>query len=241
MRIAILSDIHGNLTALEAVLADLRETAPDLVIHGGDLADGGSRPTEVIDRIRALGWQGVLGNGDEMLSRPESLEEFARHSSAPAALWKLVREMATFTRASLGEERLSWLGELPPVISLPGLAVVHASPETCWKAPAADATDAGLERAYGPLDRAVVVFGHTHVPAIRRMHGSVKVLVNSGSVGLPFDGDPRSSYLLLDDDLPQIRRVAYDIEQEVASLARSGLPHAQWVVRMLRAGAPQMP
>ena len=78
MRIAIVSDIHGNLTAFEAVLADLRETFPDLVFSGGDLADGGSSPVEIVDRVRDLGWPGVLGNTDEMLFAPESLEEFAR-------------------------------------------------------------------------------------------------------------------------------------------------------------------
>ena len=70
MRIAIVSDIHGNRTAFEAVLADLRQTAPDLVLHGGDLADAGSSPVEIVDRIRDLGWQGVIGNTDEMLAMP---------------------------------------------------------------------------------------------------------------------------------------------------------------------------
>ncbi|PYT16371.1 MAG: metallophosphoesterase, partial [Acidobacteria bacterium] len=86
MRIAIVSDIHGNRTAFEAVLADLRETSPDLILHGGDLADGGASPAEIVDRIRDLGWQGVLGNTDEMHSRPESLDEFASQSTAPPAL-----------------------------------------------------------------------------------------------------------------------------------------------------------
>jgi predicted phosphodiesterase len=86
VRIAFVSDIHGNRTAFEAVLADLRETSPDLVLHGGDLADSGSSPTEIVDRIRDLGWNGLLGNTDEMHSRPESLEEFASQSSAPPSL-----------------------------------------------------------------------------------------------------------------------------------------------------------
>src|ERR1700730_806265 len=103
MRIAIVSDIHGNRTAFEAVLADLRQTSPDLIMHGGDLADGGASPVEIVDRIRELGWQGVIGNTDEMLSRPASLEEFASQSSAPPSLWAAVREMAAFTREVLGE------------------------------------------------------------------------------------------------------------------------------------------
>jgi 3',5'-cyclic AMP phosphodiesterase CpdA len=80
MRIAIVSDIHGNLTALEAVLADLRQTSPDLILHGGDLADSGASPVEIVDRIRDLGWQGVVGNTDEMLFSPKSLQEFASQS-----------------------------------------------------------------------------------------------------------------------------------------------------------------
>ena len=80
MRIAIVSDIHGNRTAFEAVLADLRETAPDLVVHGGDLADSGASPVEIVDRVRDLGWAGVAGNTDELLFRPASLAEFAAQS-----------------------------------------------------------------------------------------------------------------------------------------------------------------
>jgi protein phosphatase len=81
MRIAVVSDIHGNRTAFEAVLADLRGTSPDSILHGGDLADGGSRPAEIVDWIRDLGWQGVAGNADEMLWRPDSLTEFAAEAA----------------------------------------------------------------------------------------------------------------------------------------------------------------
>src|SRR5207248_4554953 len=98
MRIAIVSDIHGNRTAFEAVLADLRETSPDLILHGGDLADGGSSPVEIVDRIRDLGWQGVVGNTDEMLFRPEALAEFADQSPSLQHLFTLVAEMAAATR-----------------------------------------------------------------------------------------------------------------------------------------------
>src|SRR5689334_10741321 len=119
MRIAILSDIHGNLTAFEAVLADLREAAPDLVLHGGDLADGGSSPVEIVDRVRELGWAGVAGNTDEMLFAPESLERFARESTAPKRLFDAIEEMAGWTREALGGDRLAWLGLLPRVQTYP--------------------------------------------------------------------------------------------------------------------------
>ena len=130
MRTAILSDIHGNRTAFEAVVTDLQQTSPDLILHGGDLADSGSSPVEIVDCIRDLGWQGVVGNTDEMLFRPESLEEFASQSSAPPSLWTMIREMAAVTRTMLGEARIEWLRRLPRVQIQGEMALVHASPES---------------------------------------------------------------------------------------------------------------
>lgn len=97
MRIAVLSDIHGNITALEAVLADLRTLTPDLFVHAGDLADSGSSGADVVDCLQNLGCQGVLGNTDEMLIRPESLAAFAAQSAAPSRLWALLSRMASET------------------------------------------------------------------------------------------------------------------------------------------------
>jgi putative phosphoesterase len=241
MRIAIISDIHGNLTAFEAVLADLQQASPDLVLHGGDLADSGSSPTEIVDRIRTLGWPGVMGNTDEMLVQPESLEDFASQSAAPPALWEAIREIAAATREVLGEERLAWLRELPRIHTQDTFALVHATPQSCWRAPAANATDSELEATYSSLSRAIVVFGHTHHPSIRTMPGPIKCLINTGSVGLPYDGDPRASYLLLEGTTPSIRRVEYDVGKELAALAVSKLSGAQWTAKMLRSSSPQMP
>lgn len=241
MRVAVVSDIHGNLTAFEAVLADIRQCSPDLVLHGGDLADGGSGPREIVDRILGLGWQGVMGNTDEMLVHPDSLEEFASQSSAPPDLWAAVREIASATRDTLEEERLAWLRELPRVKTQEGFALVHATPESCWRAPVADATDAELETIYGSLGAPVVVFGHTHRSSIRSIVGQPGLLINCGSVGLSYDGDPRASYLLLDEGTPSIRRVEYNIERELKALASCGLPGARWTGKMLRTSSPQMP
>lgn len=241
MRIAVVSDIHGNLTAFEAVLANIRQVSPDLVLHGGDLADSGSSPVEIVDRIRDLGWQGVMGNTDEMLVRPDSLEDFARQSSAPPALWAAVRDIAAATRAALGEERLAWLRSLPGVATRPEFALVHASPESCWRAPAADATDEELEDVFGSLGQPCVVFGHTHRASIRSVARKLTLLINTGSVGLPYDGDPRASYLLLDEDAPLIRRIEYDMDKELKALASCDLPCAGWTAKMLRASSPQMP
>ncbi len=241
MRVAVISDIHGNLTAFEAVQVDLRQVSPDLVLHGGDLADGGSSPTEIVDRIRSFGWQGVMGNTDEMLIESDSLEEFASRSSAPPTLWTAIREIASATRSALGDERLAWLRSLPHVKIQEGFALVHAIPESCWRTPRAEADDAQLEAIYGPLGQPVVVFGHTHSPSIRSIAGQPKLLINTGSVGLSYDGDPRASYLLLEGSTPSIRRVEYNVEKELKALSSCGLPGAEWTAKMLRASSPQMP
>ncbi len=239
MRIAIVSDIHGNRTALEAVLADLRQTSPDLILHGGDLADGGANPTWVVDRVRDLGWQGVLGNTDEVHTRPASLEEFARQSSAPPSLWAAIREMAAATRDALGEERIAWLRELPLVQFQPPLALVHASPASPWRAPAPEASDAELQSVYSPLSQPIAVYAHIHRSYIRSVSGMI--VANTGSVSLSYDGDPRAAYLLLDGSKPAIRRVEYDVARELKALASCGLPHAAWSAKILQTASPQMP
>jgi diadenosine tetraphosphatase ApaH/serine/threonine PP2A family protein phosphatase len=119
------------------------------------------------------------------------------------------------------------------------MALVHASPESLWRAPGHTASLAELESVYGPLERPVAVYGHIHHPYIRSVAGMT--VVNTGSVGLPYDGDRRASYLLLDDAAPAIRRVEYDVDQEIQALTDRGFPHADWVARMLLSAGPQMP
>ena len=245
MRIAIVSDIHGNGTAFEAVLADLRRTSPDLILHGGDVADGGSSPVKIVDRIRDLGWLGVVGNTDEMLFRADSLGEFAKGSPHLGTLFAAIEEMAVWTREALGEERLAWLRALPRKQIHDRIALVHASPESLWRAPAHTASDAELESVYSPLGQAVAIYGHIHRPFVRSVagvRGASKMLVaNSGSVGLPYDGDRRAAYLLVDESGPAIRRVEYDVDRELKALRACGLPHGDWVAKMLASGSPQIP
>jgi predicted phosphodiesterase len=242
MRVAIVSDVHGNLTALEAVVADLRTTAPDLILHGGDIADNGSGPAQVVDLIRSLGWQGVGGNTDEMLTSPAVFEAFAARFPALDNIWKPAREMAAFSRDRLGEARLQWLRGLPLLQVVGGLALVHASPESKWRSPMVEATDEDLATVYQDLPSGTVVYGHIHTPFIRRPGGGLRRYVaNSGSVGQPYDGDRRAAYLLVDDSVPSIRRVEYDLDREREALAASGLPYADWISRILESASPQMP
>jgi len=239
MRIAIVSDIHGNHAAFEAVLADLRQTSPDLILHGGDLPHGGASPAEIVDRIRDLGWQGVLGNTDEMLWAPHLLRESLPPSPQTHSLLTAIEEMAAATSEALGGERIAWLRSLPRIQTHGSVALVHANTKSTWVAPLREASDAELEAAYRELGRPIVVYAHIHQPFIRAVAGMI--VANSGSVSLSYDGDPRASYFLLDDGKPSIRRVAYDIDSEVKALEASRLPHAGWIAKILRTASFQMP
>lgn len=239
MRIAVVSDIHGNLTAFRAVLADLDRVAPDLVLHGGDLAADGGSPTAIVDEVRDRGWPGVLGNADEMLFRPELLASFAADLPGLQSMFATIEEMAAWTRDQLGTERLAWLAGLPSQLTEGKMALVHASPGDPWRAPRPDADEATLAATYSPLGRAFAVHGHVHLPYVRILDGMT--VANSGSVGLPYNGDPRASYLLLDDGRATIRRVTYDIDVELARLRASGLPHHEWVARMIRSARSEPP
>jgi len=221
------------------VLADLREMAPDLVLHGGDLVHGGSSSAEIVDQVRDLGWQGVVGNTDELMFRPESLTEFGSKLPQLQSLWAAIEEMAAVERQKLGDERLEWLRALPQRQVHGSLALVHASPESCWRGPMPEATNQDLEETFSSLRRPVAVYAHVHRSFVRPV--TSMTVVNTGSVSLSHDGDPRAAYLLLDDEFPTIRRVEYDVEREVKALSGSGLPHAEWIARALQSARPQMP
>jgi predicted phosphodiesterase len=242
MRIAIISDIHGNFTALDAVLADLRRQKPDLIFHGGDIPYGGCNPCEVIDCIAQEGWPGVLGNTDEILwtdaARP------ALETAAPKLkpLFRVLFEIAApVTRQLIGEKRLDWLRQLPLELQHKNelrhenLVLLHASPGNIWRAPIDTANDAELENTYKNLNAEIIVYCHIHRSFVRNV-GSMTIC-NSGSVGSPYDGDPRSSYLLIDEGKPTIRRVEYDIEKEVERLLASDYPLKKWFAEMRRRGA----
>src|SRR5258708_11113293 len=151
MRTAIVSDVHGILRAFEAVRADLRDAAPDLVVQGGDLAYGGAHPAEIIDQVRALGWPGVRGNTDEMLWSPESLREFASKTPQLGPLLGRIQDLIPPTLALVGEELLRSLEGFPERYDGEVFSLGRASPGDLWRAPMPNASAGELRGTYAPL------------------------------------------------------------------------------------------
>jgi predicted phosphodiesterase len=245
-RLAVLSDVHGNLLALEAVLADVvAQGSPDATWVLGDLAAFCPWPAETLARLRALPNVAFLqGNTDRYLvtgrrpAFPIRLPE--DWANAPN---RLAERDANFrwTVEQLSYADYEFLRDLPPQLEMdvPGyghIVAVHATPNDDETVILPDTPDDQIRPHLANLDARLLLYGHTHRPVDRAV-GSVR-LVNDGSVGLPLDGDPRPAYGLLDFKGDQctvtIRRVAYDAEAVIAELERVEHPAREWVGRILR-------
>ena len=184
--------------------------------------------------MQALGWPGVLGNTDELLWTQNRLTEMAAAHPKLASLLGRLREMIAPMRERIGDARLRWLKTLPTMKAGDGFAVVHASPNDLWRAPMANAADEEIQNTYAGLRAPMVIYGHIHVSHVRRLPGMT--VANAGSVSQSYDGDRRAAYAVTDGTNVTIRRVEYDVESEAKELLRSGLPHADWLSRILVAG-----
>jgi putative phosphoesterase len=221
--IALLYDVHGNLPALEAVVADARAQEADHWVLGGDYTLFGPEPEATLERLRALSpamW--IRGNGERWTAQPGSAPDNAVVPAAIAAC-----------REALGEEAVTELGELPEQGVHEQPRYVHASPisdvRSFFPQPGADERDL-LDDVAEPR----LVFGHTHLP-FRRISalGGIE-LVNPGSVGLPFDGDQRAAYALIHPDRRvEHRRVPYDHAASAARM-RERWPGEEWADTVAR-------
>ena len=231
MRIAVLSDIHSNLVALDAVLGSIGTV--DAVWHLGDIVGYGPEPDGVVERLRAIGAFGVKGNHDDASCGGESIERFT-----PDA-----RVAAEWTRSHMSEETRAYLIGLPERLEPQkgDFTLVHGSPreplfEYLDTASAARDNLAAFATPY-------CLVGHTHVPLIMReeyglMRARIvdresrfglderRAFLNPGSVGQPRDGNPAASYLLIDTEAIAVtwQRVAYDIKATQTAILAAGLP-----------------
>lgn len=217
--LAILYDIHGNLAALEAVLADARGAGADRFLLGGDYALFGPRPAETVAALRAIPactW--IRGNVDRWSAHPDD---------APGE--QLVQDAIAACREALGRQTIDELGALPAQVVLEGTRYCHGSPISDVRSFMPDPAHEDDE-LLGEAGEPRVVFGHTHLQFARAGRAGVE-LVNPGSVGMPFDGDPRAAYALAHEDGRfEHRRVGYDHRASAATM-RERFGDVKWAQR----------
>lgn len=234
MRYLILSDIHANLEALEAVLESSQGEGVEQVLVLGDLVGYGGGPNEVVDRVRSIAKQVIRGNHDKVVARFDGGENF-NAVALTAARW---------TAEAMSEENLEYLRDLQkgPVEIERGVVLCHGSPLD------EDEYVMSVEVAEGVFEgssQRLAFFGHTHLPMVfvsgeERIHGAAlegedftmalepgsRYLVNPGSVGQPRDRNPLAAYVIFDSERQEVRwrRCSYSLEQAQRRILDAGLP-----------------
>ena len=233
VRIAVLSDIHGNVPALEAVLEDISRQGPDEVLVGGDLVGRGPEGSRVTCMIRDTGWQGVRGNHEDYLLDFRAARVPPDWLRSPA--WAASRWMA----AELAEGDVQYLDSLPMTITsklAPDLRLVHGSPRSHGEGLGPWSTDAELEGHAASVTEGLLVCAHTHRPMERRMPSGR--IVNVGAVGLPFNRDQRAQYAIFETGGDgewhvDFRQVPYDVSAALAVHETTGFARVGGVTAVL--------
>jgi len=226
MKLAIISDIHANLHALEAVWEDLEMQRPDSVYCLGDLVGYGAFPNEVVEFISTRSVPSVMGNYDDGVGF--DLDDCGCVYRDPDDVLR-GQQSLLWTRDRTTDANKAFLRSMPIQIRLedrrPTLLLVHGSPRRINEYLYEDRPLATFERIAAAAGAEVILFGHTHLPYQKSVGGTF--FVNAGSVGKPKDGDPRAGYAILEvTRRPRVefRRVAYDVAAAARAVRESGLP-----------------
>ncbi len=243
MRIAVISDIHGNCLALDAVLADIHQLAIEQIVFLGDAIQGGAQPAETVQRLQALNCPVVMGNADAwLLTGKETSQNEQMSESQPATrLWSL---------AQLSEKDRAWIASFSPTIEIPlevgkKLLCFHGSPHSFDDILLPDTPEEEFRRLLGGFEAALMCGGHTHTQQWRRLGNAW--YFNPGSVGLaynwrlpdePFHADPWADYAIVTSEGERIgvefRHVPFDVDELVRVIRASGKPDIERSIKFYR-------
>jgi putative phosphoesterase len=205
LRVAALYDVHGNLPALEAVLADVERQDVDTIVFGGDIASG-PMPRETVELVRSLDAVFVRGNADRLDSLSRSPE------------WD---NAGRWVEKQLDEEQISWLANLEFSVVLQDTLYVHANPQDDETVVTELTSDERLLELLSGVEQSRVVAGHTHMQLDRTV-GTIR-FVNAGSVGMPYAPSPGAYWAILDDEV-EFRHTEYDLERAAAAIMETSHP-----------------
>ena len=244
LRIAAISDIHGNRFALDAALADIEKRAVDKIVCLGDTVQGGPQPAETVERLRDLGCPIILGNADAWLLKEEA------DSAEPTS--KEQREVRTWTLSRLSSSDLDFLRSYRPTVEINlgprrHLLCFHGSPISYDDVLLPDSPREKWDQLLGPYSPAIMAGGHTHTQQVRRIRKGL--FFNPGSVGVAYDilrakaefhTEPWAEYAILSYENRysslEFKRAYYDPEALIRIIRQSGRPHANTMIRDYRKG-----
>lgn len=234
MRIAFLSDIHGNAVALDAVLEDINRRKADKIIVLGDLSYRGPEPKRALDIVKSLHTDVIKGNADEWVVRGIKEGEVAQSA------FSMMNKERDWIYKKMDEESIRYLNELPTEIRIDvenvKIHAFHATPTSLFDIVQPFESDKALLEKMMAGGADLFVYAHIHRPFIRYIEG--KCLINIGSVGLPFDGLAKSSYAMVDiksgSFQTSIVRVNYDLETVIKQYEESDYPNAKQMINVIK-------
>jgi len=238
MRAAFISDIHGNSTALQAVLEDIGRKGIDQIYVLGDLCYRGPDPKGALALVQSLNTRVIKGNADEWVVRGVLPGE------VPDKAIGMMNMERDWTVSRLEPQDIGYLEGLPAGLNFEweGVRVkaFHATPESLFEVVLPSADDEVLQAKLMPeADAELFIYAHIHRPYIRYIHG--RILMNIGSVGLPFDGMPKASYAIVEVERGKIstsiERVDFDIEEVIRQYEAGQYPNSEMMAGILRSGS----
>ena len=233
MKLAFISDIHGNVDALEAVLKDIKEKRVEQVFVLGDLCYRGIEPKRALELVRSLNCDVIKGNADEWVVRG------VREGEVPDQALDIMNKEREWIVSKLDDESVEYLIELPTELNLSfgeiNIHAFHATPTSLFDVVQPDATDDLLKEKLMVKQADLYIYAHIHKPYIRSLNG--KYIINCGSIGLPFDGLKKASYTLVDIEEGSVQvsnvRVSYDVEKVIQQFKASDYPNRNQLASIL--------